>query len=112
MCGHNMSVFDFIKDNNIELFSVEEITEKTGWKEEKNYEEESSKFYCCDEEVYIGGIFGAEYAYCEKCGKRIQNISGIHITGNSTCTFFEISDEEAEKLNDKLWYIILEGNKK
>lgn len=69
-------------------------------------EEEITNIRCCGQAVRITGLIGAEVAYCEKCGKRIQDITGIHRVGNACAAYIDFKKEEIELPNDgRVWYI-------
>lgn len=88
---------------DIEFLTAKEAIDKNNW----TYDENETKFEnikCCEQSVEINSLLGVNYAYCEKCGKMIQDITGIHVTSNSTCGMLNLDDVDLEK-EEKLWYI-------
>ena len=62
--------------------------------------------FCCGERMHTkAGLWGVDYAKCEKCKKMIVNCASPHINGGIVFT-----DEVYEKWGDAMW-TFFEGNK-
>lgn len=93
---------------DIELMTVMEILSKIGWEYEPT-ETGAKEIKCCGKDVTVGGFFGAEYAYCDKCGKSIKNITGVHRVSNSTVGIVNFDDVDDMDNEQRLWYINNKG---
>lgn len=92
---------------NIKFYTAKEACEQVGFEFDYNEaEEEITNIRCCGQSVNIGGVFGADFAYCKKCGKRIQNITGFCPCGNAYGGFVDFKKNNIEYPQDnRVWFI-------
>lgn len=60
--------------------------------------EDGQPFCCGDRMTVKGGIFGVDYASCEKCGNYLYRIDSPHTNGGHV-----FSDEAYEELGERVW---------
>lgn len=91
---------------NLKFGTPKEMCEAVGFTFDET-DERIENIRCCGQAVTVVGIIGAEAAYCEKCGKRIQDITGMHRVGNAVAGYYDFEKEGVELPEDgRTWYVI------
>jgi len=78
--------------SNKKLMTVEECIKMLNWKTEypEGDERGTGKIACdCGETVKIGGWVGPEHAWCPKCHKGMQDVTGLLPAGKSSATHID-----------------------
>ena len=90
------------------VMTAKECLDKLGWKyteTEKGYEDIKCS---CGKEVECSGFFSTERIECPDCNKRMADMFGVLITGNSTATMLDPNDFDIS--DKKYWIVANDGN--
>jgi len=87
------------------LMTLEECIKALDWKTEypPNDERGTGKITCsCGETVKVGGWIGPEHAWCPKCHKGMQDVTGILPAGNACVTHIDYNNVEIPE-DGRIW---------